>query len=87
MTCSRCINTITNVLRTHGGTVSRIDLDTRTVVAAFPTLEVQDRCFDAIRDEGYTVVPPVASRPSLSRRRRDRDAISAGLPARSMALS
>lgn len=61
MTCSHCTNTITGVLETNGVTVSQIDLDTKRVVAAFPSTDVRDRCFDAIRDRGYTVIPPVAS--------------------------
>ncbi|MEV6286201.1 heavy-metal-associated domain-containing protein [Kribbella sp. NPDC051770] len=57
MTCSHCTNTITGVLQTHGVTGSTIDLDTKRVTAAFPTPEVQETCFAAIRDHGYTVVP------------------------------
>jgi copper chaperone CopZ len=61
MTCSHCTNTVTKVLQTNGVTVSQIDLDTKKVVAAFPSEDVRERCFDAIRDRGYTVIPPVAS--------------------------
>jgi copper chaperone CopZ len=61
MTCSHCTNTVTKVLQSNGVTVSEIDLDTKKVVAAFPSAEVRERCFDAIRDRGYTVIPPVAS--------------------------
>jgi copper chaperone CopZ len=61
MTCSHCTSTVSKVLQSNGVTVSEIDLDTKKVVAAFPSAEVRDRCFDAIRDRGYTVVPPVAS--------------------------
>jgi copper chaperone CopZ len=57
MTCSHCTNTITGVLQTHGVTVSEINLDTKRVSAAFPTAEIQARCFAAIEDRGYTVVP------------------------------
>jgi copper chaperone CopZ len=61
MTCSHCTSTVTKVLQSNGVTVSDIDLDTKKVVAAFPSADVRERCFDAIRDRGYTVVPPVAS--------------------------
>ena len=61
MTCSHCTNTVTKVLQTNGVTVSEIDLDTKKVVAAFPSTDVRERCFDAIRERGYTVIPPVAS--------------------------
>jgi copper chaperone CopZ len=61
MTCSHCTSTVTKVLQSNGVTVSEIDLDTKKVVAAFPSADVRDRCFDAIRDRGYTVVPAVAS--------------------------
>jgi hypothetical protein len=36
-------------------------LDTKKVIAAFPSADVRERCIDAIRDRGYTVIPPVAS--------------------------
>ncbi|MEV6415143.1 heavy-metal-associated domain-containing protein [Kribbella sp. NPDC051718] len=61
MTCSHCTSTVTKVLQSNGVTVSEIDLDTKKVVAAFPSADVRDRCFDAIRDRGYTVIPPVPS--------------------------
>ncbi|MGW6276212.1 heavy-metal-associated domain-containing protein [Kribbella sp. NPDC055071] len=57
MTCSHCTDTITSVLASEGVAVSEIDLTTKKVVAAFPTTAVRDRCFTAIRDRGYTVVP------------------------------
>jgi copper chaperone CopZ len=56
MTCSHCTNTVTKVLQTNGVTVSRIDLETKKVVAAFPSPDVRERCFDAIRDRGFTVI-------------------------------
>jgi len=59
MTCSHCTNTVTKVLQTNGVTVSQIDLDTKKVVAAFPSADVRERCFDAIRDRGYTVIRPM----------------------------
>lgn len=61
MTCSHCTSTVSKVLQSNGVTVSEIDLETKKVVAAFPSAEVRDRCFDKIRDRGYTVVPAVAS--------------------------
>lgn len=61
MTCSHCTNTVTKVLEANGVTVTQIDLDTKKVIAAFPSPAVRDLCFDAIRNRGYTVIPPVAS--------------------------
>lgn len=58
MTCSHCTNTISGLLESHGATVDRIDLDSKQVVAAFPSAEVREQAFEAIRDQGYTVVPP-----------------------------
>ncbi|MGC4938813.1 heavy-metal-associated domain-containing protein [Kribbella sp. DT2] len=58
MTCSHCTSTITTVLQSHGVTVTTIDLDTKRVSAPFPTPEIQARCFTAIEERGYTVVPP-----------------------------
>ncbi|WP_427893413.1 heavy-metal-associated domain-containing protein [Kribbella sp. GL6] len=58
MTCSHCTNTVSSVLESHGATVDRIDLDSKQVVAAFPSAEVREQAFEAIRDQGYTVVPP-----------------------------
>jgi hypothetical protein len=40
-----------------GVEVSGIDLDTKQVVAVFPTAEVREQSFEAIRGRGYTVVP------------------------------
>jgi copper chaperone CopZ len=61
MTCSHCTNTVTEVLRSNGVTVSGIDLETKKVVAAFPSPDVREACFEEIRDRGYTVIPAVAS--------------------------
>jgi copper chaperone CopZ len=61
MTCSHCTNTVTEVLRSNGVTVSGIDLETKKVVAAFPSPDVREVCFEEIRDRGYTVIPAVAS--------------------------
>jgi copper chaperone CopZ len=61
MTCSHCTSTVTKVLQSNGVTVSEIDLETKKVVAAFGSADVRDRCFDAIRERGYTVIPAVAS--------------------------
>jgi hypothetical protein len=37
--------------------VTGIDLETKQVVAAFPTAEIREQSFEAIRGRGYTVVP------------------------------
>ncbi|WP_328997907.1 heavy-metal-associated domain-containing protein [Kribbella sp. NBC_00709] len=57
MTCSHCTNTITGVLEALGVQVSSIDPDSKEVVVAFPTAEMRERSFEAIRARGYTVVP------------------------------
>jgi copper chaperone CopZ len=57
MTCSHCTNTITGVLEELGVQVTGIDLETKQVVAAFPTAEIREQSFEAIRGRGYTVVP------------------------------
>ncbi|WP_433169306.1 heavy-metal-associated domain-containing protein [Kribbella sp. CA-247076] len=57
MTCSHCSNTITGVLEGLGVRVAEIDVDTKKVVAAFPSPEVREQSFEAIRGRGYTVVP------------------------------
>jgi copper chaperone CopZ len=57
MTCSHCTNTITGVLEALGARVAGIDLDTKEVVAAFPSDEIRTQSFEAIRGRGYTVVP------------------------------
>jgi copper chaperone CopZ len=60
MTCSHCTNTITGVLEGLGVQVTGIDLETKQVIAAFPTAEIREQSFEAIRGRGYTVVPPSA---------------------------
>jgi copper chaperone CopZ len=60
MTCSHCTNTITGVLEGLGVQVSGIDLETKQVIAAFPTAEIREQSFEAIRGRGYTVVPSSA---------------------------
>lgn len=57
MTCSHCTSTVSAVLEALGVQVARIDLDTKEVVAAFPSDEVRAQSFEAIRGRGYTVVP------------------------------
>lgn len=57
MTCSHCTNTITGVLEALGVQVAGIDLNTKQVIATFPTAELRDQSFEAIRNRGYTVVP------------------------------
>ncbi|MFG1909500.1 heavy-metal-associated domain-containing protein [Kribbella sp. NPDC048928] len=61
MTCSHCTNTITGVLESHGATVAGIDLDSKQVTADFASAEAREQAFEAIRDEGYTVVPPATA--------------------------
>jgi copper chaperone CopZ len=61
MTCSHCTNTISGVLESHGATVSEINLDSKQVAAVFPSDDARAQAFDAIRDHGYTVVPPTTS--------------------------
>ena len=43
-----------------GAAVAEIDLVTKRIVAGFRTVAARERAFDAIRDSGYTVVPPAA---------------------------
>ncbi|MGO9083227.1 MAG: hypothetical protein ACLQDY_30080 [Streptosporangiaceae bacterium] len=52
--------TITGLLESIDITVSEIDLVTKRIVAGFPTVPVRERAFDAIRDAGYTVIPPAS---------------------------
>ncbi|WP_405058530.1 heavy-metal-associated domain-containing protein [Kribbella sp. NBC_01505] len=57
MTCSHCTRTITKVLGELGVAPPEFDLITKKVVAVFPSEEVRERGFEAIRARGYTVVP------------------------------
>ncbi|MFC9688817.1 heavy-metal-associated domain-containing protein [Kribbella sp. NPDC056951] len=57
MTCSHCTRTITKVLGELGVAPPEFDLITKRVVAVFPSAEIRERGFDAIRARGYTVVP------------------------------
>ncbi|MBB6569415.1 heavy-metal-associated domain-containing protein [Kribbella sandramycini] len=57
MTCSHCTRTITKVLGELGVEPPEFDLVTKKVVAVFPSAEVRERGFEAIRARGYTVVP------------------------------
>jgi copper chaperone CopZ len=59
MNCQHCRATIGAVLTSMGITVSEIDPVTKRVIAGFETVAARERAFDAIRDAGYTVVPPV----------------------------
>lgn len=61
MACSHCTNAVAGVLESYGASVTEIDLDSKKVIAAFPSDDVGERAFDAIREQGYTVVRP--SRP------------------------
>ncbi len=60
MNCKHCQATITGLLESMDITVSEIDLVTKRIVAGFPTVAARERAFDAIRDSGYTVVPPAS---------------------------
>ena len=58
MNCKHCRATITTLLESMDAPVAEIDLVTKRVVAGFRTVAARERAFDAIRDSGYTVVPP-----------------------------
>jgi len=60
MNCKHCRATITGLLESLGSPVADIDLVSKRIVAGFPTVAARERAFDAIRDAGYTVVPPAA---------------------------
>ena len=60
MNCKHCRATISGLLESMGSPVAELDLVTKRVVAGFPTVSARERAFDAIRDAGYTVVPPAA---------------------------
>jgi copper chaperone CopZ len=58
MNCKHCRATITALLESMQAPVAEIDPVTKRVVAGFRTVAARERAFDAIRDAGYTVVPP-----------------------------
>ena len=58
MNCKHCRATITTLLESMDAPVAEIDPATKRVVASFRTVAARERAFDAIRDAGYTVVPP-----------------------------
>jgi copper chaperone CopZ len=58
MNCKHCRVAITALLESRDAPVAEIDLVTKRVVAGFRTIADRERAFDAIRDAGYTVVPP-----------------------------
>jgi len=58
MNCKHCRATVTTLLESMDAPVAEIDLVTKRVVAGFRTVAARERAFDAIRDAGYTVVPP-----------------------------
>jgi len=60
MNCKHCRATITGLLDSLGSPVAEIDLVSKRIVAGFATVAARERAFDAIRDAGYTVVPPAA---------------------------
>jgi copper chaperone CopZ len=57
MTCVHCTRTITRAVGEFGVAPPEFDLVTKRVIASFPSDDVRDRCFEAIRERGYTVVP------------------------------
>ncbi len=61
MNCAHCRATITGLLESLDICVAEIDLVTKRIVAGFRTVAARERAFDAIRDAGYTVVPPASS--------------------------
>lgn len=61
MNCKHCRATISGLLESMGSPVAEIDLVTKRIVAGFPTVSAREMAFDAIRDAGYTVVPPANS--------------------------
>jgi len=61
MNCKHCRATITGLLDSLGSPVAEIDLVSKRIVAGFATVAARERAFDAIRDAGYTVVPPAAA--------------------------
>jgi len=61
MNCTHCRATITGLLGSLGSPVAEIDPVSKRIVAGFATVAARERAFDAIRDAGYTVVPPAAS--------------------------
>ena len=58
MNCKHCRATITALLESLDAPVAEIDPVTKRVVAGFRTVAARERAFEAIRDAGYTVVPP-----------------------------
>jgi copper chaperone CopZ len=58
MNCKHCRATITALLESMEAPVAELDQVTKRVVAGFRTVAARERAFDAIRDAGYTVVPP-----------------------------
>ena len=58
MNCKHCRATITTLLESMGAPVAEMDPVTKRVVADFRTVAARERAFDAVRDAGYTVVPP-----------------------------
>ncbi|WP_433017142.1 heavy-metal-associated domain-containing protein [Kribbella sp. CA-294648] len=57
MTCDHCTKTITRALGELGVDPPEFDLVTKRVIASFPSADVRERSFEAIRERGYTVVP------------------------------
>jgi len=56
MNCSHCRMSISGLLTSLDARVVEIDLTTKRVVVDFPSVDVRDQAFGAIRAAGYTVV-------------------------------
>jgi copper chaperone CopZ len=61
MNCAHCQRTITGMLQGQGLVVNEVDLISKRVTAEFETVGARQRAIDAIRDAGYTVIPPSES--------------------------
>lgn len=62
MSCAHCTRTVGSVLTGMGLPDVVVDLESKRVVAGFPTVDVREEAFEAIRAAGYTVVPPRGER-------------------------
>ncbi|GAA1671262.1 heavy-metal-associated domain-containing protein [Fodinicola feengrottensis] len=58
MNCKHCISTITGLLESMNIVVLDSSLVTKKFTAGFHATDQRERAFDAIRNSGYTVIPP-----------------------------